>query len=74
MRAKRINQDKIYAKLLALSVIYAKKESCRQIFLERISYSIEEISAVKKSICDPDFRSWVEAAIPVMQCRNEVCN
>ena len=70
MRAKRINQDKVYAKLLALSVIYEKKESCRQAFLKRISYSIEEISAVLKNIYDPDFRSWVEAAIPVMQCRN----
>jgi len=73
MNTKGLNKDKVYAKLLALSIIYSKEESCRQTFLKRISYSPREITAVMKSICDPDFHNWVEAAIPVMQCReNEI--
>lgn len=69
MKTKRINQEIVYAKLLALSVIYEKEEKCQRVFLQRISYSPREITVVMDSICDDGFRSWVKAAIPVMQCR-----
>jgi len=71
MRTKGINQDKVFAKLLALSIIYSKEESYRQAFLTRISYSPNEMTAVINRIYDPDFRSWVEDAIPIMQCREK---
>ncbi len=68
MKTKGVNQDKVYAKLIALSIIYAKEESCRQKFLERVSYSPVEMTAVMDKVCDPVFRNWIESAIPVMQC------
>ena len=69
MNSKKVNQDKVFAKLVALSAIYAKEESFRNQFLQRISYSIDEMAAVLQSVCNPEFRSWIEAVIPVMQCR-----
>jgi hypothetical protein len=69
MNTRRINQDNVYAKLLALSIIYEKEESKRRGFLERISYSPREIKAVLDRVCDVAFRSWIETAIPVMQCK-----
>jgi len=72
MKTKKISPESVYAKLLALSVIYSKKEGCRRTFLERISYNHNEMKAVITQISDPDFRIWVEAAIPVMQCRKIV--
>jgi len=70
MNTKRLNQDQVYAKLLALSIIYSKEKDCQRIFLQRITYRPREITAVMERICDSDFRSWVEAAIPVMHCNN----
>ena len=69
MKGKRVNKDKVYAKLVALSTIYAKRENSRVQFLQRISYSIEEMTEVMERVCDPEFRIWIESAIPVMQCR-----
>jgi hypothetical protein len=46
MKMRRLNMDNVYAKILALSIIYAKEESRRRVFLERISYSPEEMTAV----------------------------
>ncbi len=69
MKTKEVNQDNVYAKLIALSIIYAKEEGCRKEFLERISYSPIEMTAVMDKVCDAGFRSWIESAIPVMQCR-----
>ena len=65
----RINKEQIFAKLFALNIIYTKDESCRQVFLKRISYNPLEMTAVLEKIDDLDFRSWIEASIPMMQCR-----
>jgi hypothetical protein len=68
MKAKAINRDNVYAKILALSIIYAKEESRRRIFLEKISYTHNEMTAVIHTVYDDvEFRSWIETAIPVMQ-------
>ena len=72
MNTKRVNSETVAAKLIALSMIYEKDESCRQTFLKRISFTPCEMTAVMNRIHDPDFRSWVEAAIPVMQCREDM--
>ena len=74
MKGKRVNQDRVYAKLVALSAIYAKKENCRMQFLQRISYTIDEMAAVLESVCNPEFRKWIESALPVMQCRENSVN
>ena len=68
MNAKRLNQDRVYAKIIALSVIYSKEESCQRIFLQRISYSSDEMTAVKKCVRDTHFRNWIESSIPMMHC------
>ena len=70
MSTKKINQDKVYAKLLALSIIYEKDKSCQQSFLQRISYSNNEITIVMESVCDSVFRNWIKSSIPLMQCIN----
>jgi hypothetical protein len=69
MKAKAINRDRVCAKLLALSIIYEKEEGVRQVFLKRMSYSPEEMKAVMDEVCDFGFRSWIETAIPMMQCK-----
>jgi hypothetical protein len=73
VKIKELNVDNVYAKIIALSMIYEKKESCRQPFLERISYSDSEMKIVMDSVYDADFRNWIaSSAIPVMQCRDIV--
>ncbi len=69
MKTKGIEQDKVYAKLIALGTIYEKEENNRQVFLKRISYSRNEMKAVINEVSDPGFRSWIESVIPIMQCR-----
>jgi len=69
MKAIQVNKEKVFAKLIALSAIYAKEESNRIGFLQRISYTPNEMTAVIKRIDDADFRSWVVASMPLMQCR-----
>jgi hypothetical protein len=69
MKTERLNLDNVYAKLLALSIIYEKEENCRQIFLEKISYTHREIKAMMKVVSDTEFRNWIVSAISVMQCR-----
>ena len=72
MSKKEVNQEKVEAKLLALSLIYEKEESCRQAFLERMSYSPEEMTAVIDIVSDdPEFRDWIQSVIPAMQCRED---
>jgi hypothetical protein len=69
MKAKAINPDNVYAKILALSIIYAKEENRRRMFLEKISYTPREMTAVISTVGDDfEFRSWIETAIPMMQC------
>jgi hypothetical protein len=70
MNTKRINRNNVYAKILALSIIYAKEESRRQVFLKQISYTPGEMKAVINTVYDDvEFRSWIETSIPVMQCK-----
>ena len=72
MKAITINQDSVYAKILALSVIYAKEESGRRVFLEQITYTRHEMRAVINTVRDDcEFRSWIERSIPLMQCRDK---
>ena len=69
MKTERVNKERLYAKLLALSIIYEKGESCRKEFLEKITYTRVEINAVLDEVSDFEFRSWIETVIPVMQYR-----
>jgi hypothetical protein len=72
MFKKEVNQEKVEAKLLALSLIYEKEESGRQQLLQRISYTPEEIAAMTDSVSDdPEFRDWIQSVIPAMQCRED---
>jgi seryl-tRNA synthetase len=72
MFKKEVNQEKVEAKLLALSLVYEKEESCRQQLLQRISYTPEEMEAVLEILSgDPEFRDWVKSVIPLMQCRED---
>jgi len=75
MKAKAVNRDNVYAKILALSSIYEKEESRRRVFLEKITYTPGEMKAVINTVSDDvEFRSWIETAIPVMQCRKKLKN
>ena len=72
MLKKALNQDKVEAKIYALSLIYQKEESCRQSFIERVSYTPEEIDAVIDSVTDnPEFQDWIKSVIPLMQRRED---
>ena len=72
MKAIVINRDSVYAKILALSVIYAKEESRRRVFLEKITYTRREMKAVINTVReDCEFRSWIERSIPLMLCRDK---
>jgi hypothetical protein len=69
MKSKTVNRENVFAKILALSIIYAKEESRRQFFLKQISYTPGEMKAVINIVSDDvAFRSWIETSIPVMQC------
>ena len=73
MNTRGVISDKIYAKLIALSMVYEKEESQRQVFLEKISYTRGEIEAVMEEVAgDFEFRNWIHAAIPVMQCKGRI--
>jgi len=63
----------VCAKIIALRTIYEKKESCRQEFLERISYTPREMTAVMNKVCDDtNFCNWIEAAIPMMHVVEDI--
>ena len=64
MKAKAINRENVYAKILALSIIYEKEESRRRMFLEKITYTPGEMKAVINTVCDDDkFRRWIESVV-----------
>ena len=71
MKMKGINKESIYAQLIELGVIYEQEQKYRHRFLEQISYSPEEITAMMAIVSDSKFRSWIESSIPVMQNRKE---
>ena len=72
MKTEEKNMETVCAKILALSIIYEKEESCRRVFLEKMKYTQKEINAIIKAVPDSKFRNWIESAIPVMQCREDM--
>jgi len=68
---KGINKESIYAQLIELGVIYEQEQKHRHRFLEQISYSPEEITAMMAIVSDSKFRNWIETSIPLMQCRKD---
>ena len=66
-----MNKERLYAQLIDLGVIYEQEQKYRNRFLEQISYSPEEITAMMAIVSDSKFRSWIESSIPVMQHRKE---
>ena len=48
-----MEEDRLYAKLVALSIIYAKREDCRQHYVERLTFRKGEHQKVLKEIIDP---------------------
>jgi len=59
-----MKKDRLYAKLIALSIIYAKDENLRQPFVERLTFRKGEYKEVQKKIIDPQFGQWVESIKP----------
>jgi hypothetical protein len=60
-------KEKVEAKLLALTKIYAKDINRRQAYLEKLTYIPEEMTAVLNRVSDPKFRDWILFSIPLMQ-------
>ena len=59
-----MEKDRLYAKLIALSIIYAKSEDCRQPYVERLTFRKGEHQKVLLQIVDPQFRQWVVSIKP----------
>jgi len=59
-----MEKDRLYAKLIALSIIYAKSENCRQHYVERLTFRKGEHQKVLLQIIDPQFRQWVASIKP----------
>ena len=62
-----MEKDRLYAKLVALSVIYEKGENYRQPFVERLIFRKGEYREVLLKIVDPQFRQWVESIKPQIE-------
>jgi len=72
MSKEEFFQEKVHAKLYALSLIYGKEENSREEYLARISYTPEELEAVLEGASDDaEFRDWIQSVIPVMQRRED---
>ncbi|MDR2036446.1 MAG: hypothetical protein LBQ60_00835 [Bacteroidales bacterium] len=56
-----MSTDEKYAKLLALSVLYEKKEPLRSAQVQRITCSPGDVGAILKEIEDNHFREWVKS-------------
>ena len=56
-----MEKDRLYAKLIALAIIFEKGENCRQPFIERLTFRKGEYQKILKEIIDPQFRQWVES-------------
>jgi len=70
MKSSITENVSVYSKILTLRLIYAKEESRQRIFLEKISYTPNQIKAVLDAVGDDcEFRSWIERSIPVMRCK-----
>ena len=62
-----MEKDRLYAKLIALSIIYGKGENCRQPYVERLTFRKGEHQKVLKKIIDPQFRQWVKSIKTVVK-------
>ena len=58
-KIKVMEKDRLYAKLVALAIIFEKGENCRQPFVERLIFRKGEHQEVLDKITDPQFRQWV---------------
>ena len=61
-----MDKDRLYAKLIALSTIYEKSESCRQSYIERLKFRKGEHQKILNEIIDPQFRQWVKSIKPLL--------
>ena len=59
-----MKRDRLYAKLIALSIIYEKSEDCRELFVEKLKFRKGEYQEILKEITNPQFRQWVESIKP----------
>ena len=66
-----MEKDRLHAKLIALSIIYAKSENCRQPFVDRLTFREGEYQEVLNKIIDPQFRQWVESIKPQSQLMSQ---
>ena len=66
-----MKKDRLYAKLIALSIIYAKEENLRQPFVERLTFRKGEYREVLKKIVDPQLRQWVESIQPLLNANSK---
>ena len=62
-----MEKDRLHAKLIALSIIYAKSENCRQPFVEKLTFRKGEYQEVLNEIIDPQFKQWVESIKPQLR-------
>ena len=62
-----MEKDRLYAKLIALSIIYEKNEDCRKTFVEKLTFRKGEHQEVLNEIIDPQFRQWVESIKTVIK-------
>lgn len=62
-----MKRDEIYAKLIALSIIYEKDESLRLPYLERITCRSGELEAVLNEVTDIHFRDWIVSVSPIIR-------
>jgi len=66
-----MEKDRLYAKLIALSIIYEKSESCRQPYVERLKFRKGEHQEILNEIADPQFRKWVESIKPLLNANSD---
>ena len=65
-----MNKDRLYTKLVALSIIYEKGENCRQPYVERLKFRKGEYQKILNEIVDPQFRQWVESIQPLLNANS----
>jgi hypothetical protein len=56
-----MNTNEMYAKLIALSVLYEKDEQTRQMQVQNIMCDPNEIKILLNEISDEGFRNWVQS-------------
>ena len=56
-----MEKDRLYAKLIALSIIYEKSEESRKAFVEKLKFREGEYQEILNEIDDLQFKQWVES-------------